>query len=74
MATLTHSTLTVFQAKPALRQTPSVLSRALETLHVWRRRARERRRLAELSEYELHDFGASSVDRFQELSKPFWRG
>jgi uncharacterized protein YjiS (DUF1127 family) len=32
------------------------------------------RRLAELNEYELRDFGASSADRFQELAKPFWRG
>lgn len=73
MATLTHSTMTVFQANRSARQAPSLLSRALETLHVWRRRARERRRLAELSDYELRDFGASSVDRFHELSKPFWR-
>jgi uncharacterized protein YjiS (DUF1127 family) len=74
MATLIHPTLTVFQANPANRLAPSRLSRALNTVQVWRRRARERRRLAELSDYELRDFGASSVDRFHELAKPFWRG
>lgn len=74
MATLTHPTLTVFQARPSTRQAPSVLSRVRDTVRIWRRRARERQRLAELSDYELRDFGASSVDRFHELSKPFWRG
>jgi uncharacterized protein YjiS (DUF1127 family) len=74
MATLTHATMTVFQAKSSPRQAPSLVTRALDTLHIWRRRARERRRLAELNEYELRDFGASSADRFQELAKPFWRG
>ena len=69
MATLTHSTLTLYQPSHA----PSLLTRGLETVRQWRRRARERQRLAELSLYELRDFGASASDRFQELAKPFWR-
>ena len=45
----------------------------LATLRLWRQRARERRTLAELTERELADFGASSADVYRELSTPFWR-
>jgi len=74
MTTLTRSSLTDFQVPARPRTAPSLLARIIATLRVWRRRVRERQRLAELTEYELHDFGASSGDRFQELAKPFWRG
>ena len=74
MTTLTHPTLTVFHPSRAAGGKPSWLARAAETIHLWRRRARERQRLAELSLYELHDFGVTTADRFNELSKPFWRG
>jgi uncharacterized protein YjiS (DUF1127 family) len=74
MASLAHSTLTVFHAGDRARRVPSLLARTVEAVRLWRRRVRERRSLAGLSEYELRDFGATPVDRFQELSKPFWRG
>ncbi len=74
MASLAHSTLTVFHLGDRSRRAPSLVSRAVEAVQLWRRRTRERRSLAGLSEYELRDFGATPVDRFQELSKPFWRG
>jgi uncharacterized protein YjiS (DUF1127 family) len=45
----------------------------LTTLRLWRQRIRERRALAELTERELADFGASSGDVYRELSTPFWR-
>jgi uncharacterized protein YjiS (DUF1127 family) len=45
----------------------------LTTLRLWRQRIRERRALAELTERELADFGASSADVYRELSIPFWR-
>ena len=45
----------------------------LATLRLWRQRARERRALAELTERELADFGATSADVYRELSTPFWR-
>ncbi len=45
----------------------------LATLRQWRQRARERRALAELSQRELADFGATSADVYRELSTPFWR-
>lgn len=71
MASLAHPTLTVFHAG---RQAPSLLARATAAMRLWRRRTRERHSLAALSDYELRDFGATPVDRFQELAKPFWRG
>ena len=45
----------------------------LATLRLWRQRARERRALADLTERELADFGATSADVYRELSTPFWR-
>ena len=44
----------------------------LAKLRLWRQRARERRMLAEMSERELADFGASSADVYRELSTPLW--
>jgi uncharacterized protein YjiS (DUF1127 family) len=34
---------------------------------------RERRALANLTERELADFGATTADVYRELSAPFWR-
>jgi uncharacterized protein YjiS (DUF1127 family) len=45
----------------------------LDTLRLWRRRARERAELARFSERELHDIGLSTADALQEISKPVWR-
>jgi uncharacterized protein YjiS (DUF1127 family) len=42
-------------------------------LGLWRRRVRERRALANLTQRELADFGASTVDVYRELARPFWR-
>jgi uncharacterized protein YjiS (DUF1127 family) len=44
-----------------------------DALRVWHRRVRERRALANLSERELADFGATTADVYRELSAPFWR-
>jgi uncharacterized protein YjiS (DUF1127 family) len=46
----------------------------LGALHLWRRRERERRELARMSEAELHDVGVTSAERWAEINKPFWRG
>jgi uncharacterized protein YjiS (DUF1127 family) len=45
----------------------------LATMRLWRQRARQRRALAELTERELADFGATRADVYRELSTPFWR-
>ena len=49
------------------------LTQLRETLHVWRERRDQRRRLAELSDRDLHDVGLSWGDVVFEAEKPFWR-
>ncbi|HKU98812.1 MAG TPA: DUF1127 domain-containing protein [Vineibacter sp.] len=48
---------------------PSVL----DTLRLWRRRARERAELARFSTRELRDIGITPADALHEISKPAWR-
>jgi uncharacterized protein YjiS (DUF1127 family) len=45
----------------------------METLRTLRQRARDREELARMSRYELHDIRVSSLDRWAEINKPFWR-
>jgi uncharacterized protein YjiS (DUF1127 family) len=44
-----------------------------QVLTTWRRRARERRELANLDHRTLRDLGISPVDVRFEADKPFWR-
>jgi uncharacterized protein YjiS (DUF1127 family) len=39
----------------------------------WRRRVRDRRELALMSDRSLRDIGLTRYDAFQEIRKPFWR-
>jgi uncharacterized protein YjiS (DUF1127 family) len=43
------------------------------TLREWRRRAHERRELADLSEVMLHDIGISRAEAVYLANKPFWK-
>ncbi|ENY71924.1 DUF1127 domain-containing protein [Aeromonas diversa] len=52
----------------------SVVARIKHTLLTWLERSRSRRQLAEMPEYLLRDIGLCESDRYQETSKPFWRG
>ncbi len=52
---------------------PRPLARFAATLRLWRNRIRERRVLANLTQQELADFGATSADVYRELATPFWR-
>ena len=45
----------------------------LALFRLWAKRARERSELAQLSSYELRDFGASRSAAIAEARKPFWR-
>ncbi len=69
MAVIAHPALTNSQA---LGHQPWI-GRVASTLRVWRRRVRERRALANLTERELADFGATTADVYRELTTPFWR-
>lgn len=55
-------------------QAPASLPlRALSTLLLWQRRIASRRQLARLDARLLADAGISESQRYEELSKPFWR-
>jgi uncharacterized protein YjiS (DUF1127 family) len=49
------------------------LANMAATLRRWRQRSAQRRRLAELSICLLDDMGITDEQRFEEISKPFWR-
>lgn len=51
----------------------SVPLRAFAALMLWQRRLSSRRQLARLDARLLADAGISESQRYEELSKPFWR-
>lgn len=55
------------------QSTLSVITRLTGKLRTWRRRQQERAEFARMSHTELRDIGVSSADRWEEISKPFWR-
>lgn len=57
-----------------LAGTIAAFSAVGEVLTTWRRRARERRELANLDHRTLRDLGISPTDVQYEADKPFWRG
>lgn len=44
-----------------------------DVLHTWQQRHRRRAELAQLSDQDFHDVGASWSDFAHEANKPFWR-
>jgi uncharacterized protein YjiS (DUF1127 family) len=59
----------------SLRPQPlrSAAAKAIRIMRLWKNRRDGRRELANLSERELRDIGASRVEVDWELHKPFWR-
>ena len=51
---------------------PAVLA-GLETLKLWRSRARQRQHLARLTPEQLDDIGISVSEAIAEAAKPMWR-
>jgi len=49
------------------------LANMAATLRRWRQRYAQRRRLAGLSNRLLDDMGITEAQRYEEISKPFWR-
>ncbi|MBD1552984.1 DUF1127 domain-containing protein [Pseudomonas typographi] len=54
-------------------QPSSVVLRTLASLSLWQRRIASRHQLARLDARLLADAGISEAQRYEELSKPFWR-
>ncbi|MCS3455425.1 DUF1127 domain-containing protein [Aeromonas rivuli] len=52
----------------------NLMVRAKQTFLTWLERSRSRRQLSELPAYLLKDIGLNESDRYQETTKPFWRG
>ena len=52
----------------------NLAARVKMTVLTWLERSRSRRQLSELPEYLLKDIGLNESDRYQETTKPFWRG
>jgi uncharacterized protein YjiS (DUF1127 family) len=59
--------------KPRFETNARPIDRVLAILREWRQRARERRELATLDDYLLHDIGLSRSQAQFESGKPFWR-
>lgn len=59
-----------YSSKAPLAGTYTAFSQILAT---WRRRARDRRELANLDARTIHDIGLSSSEIQFEANKPFWR-
>lgn len=62
----------LFQANTQTAQTSTPL-RFLANLMLWQRRIASRHQLARLDARLLADAGISEAQRYEELSKPFWR-
>jgi uncharacterized protein YjiS (DUF1127 family) len=50
-----------------------ILARMASEIREWRRRSRDRRALAAMSDRSLRDIGLTRYDADWEASKPFWR-
>lgn len=67
-------TTTVFRNRIPLRhfRAANALGAAWTTIGLWRERARQRRKLAEMSPQMLEDIGVSVSAARAEASRPFW--
>jgi uncharacterized protein YjiS (DUF1127 family) len=69
--TPTFQSLIHREAKPAPR--PSLMTRMLATLSLWRERRAARRALAQIDARSLRDVGIAPELVGYEISQPFWR-
>ena len=63
----------LFYENTATSAQASLPLRALANLMLWQRRIASRHQLARLDSRLLADAGISEAQRYEELSKPFWR-
>lgn len=63
----------LFFEEKAVNTQASLPLRVLANLMLWQRRIASRHQLARLDSRLLADAGISEAQRYEELSKPFWR-
>ena len=63
----------MFFEDKAVNTQASMPFRVIANLMLWQRRISSRHQLARLDSRLLADAGISEAQRFEELSKPFWR-
>ncbi|HCN66510.1 MAG TPA: DUF1127 domain-containing protein [Pseudomonas sp.] len=63
----------LFTESNAVNTQASMPLRVLANLMLWQRRISSRHQLARLDSRLLADAGISEAQRYEELSKPFWR-
>ncbi|AMB81630.1 MULTISPECIES: DUF1127 domain-containing protein [Pseudomonas] len=63
----------LFNESNTVNNQASMPLRVLANLMLWQRRISSRHQLARLDSRLLADAGISEAQRYEELSKPFWR-
>ena len=63
----------LFSESSTVNSQASMPLRVLANLMLWQRRISSRHQLARLDSRLLADAGISESQRYEELSKPFWR-
>ena len=63
----------LFSESNTVNTQTSMPLRVLANLMLWQRRISSRHQLARLDSRLLADAGISEAQRYEELSKPFWR-
>ena len=63
----------LFRESNTVNSQASMPLRVLANLMLWQRRISSRHQLARLDSRLLADAGISEAQRYEELSKPFWR-
>ena len=63
----------LFNESNTVNNQASMPVRVLANLMLWQRRISSRHQLARLDSRLLADAGISEAQRYEELSKPFWR-
>ncbi|MCK6190351.1 MULTISPECIES: DUF1127 domain-containing protein [unclassified Pseudomonas] len=63
----------LFSEEKSVNNQAALPLRVLANLMLWQRRISSRHQLARLDSRLLADAGISEAQRYEELSKPFWR-
>ena len=72
MSAFVYPALTNSQISAQPSGNSGLFGRLVRTARGWHRHNEEMRRLADMTQRELADFGASSADVYREINTPFW--